>query len=182
MSTAYLGEIRVFGFNFAPQGWAMCNGQLLPISQYAALFSILGTAYGGNGTSNFALPNLQGQIPMHWSLGTNAPFQTVLGETMGTPNVTLTQQQMPLHTHTVTIAAPGAEAQRQATPGVTAYMAGSANPNRAYLGPPTTPTINAPFSPSTIGLTGSSVPHDNMQPYLTMTFCIAMQGVFPSRG
>ena len=119
MSEAYLGEIRAFGFNFAPYGWMFCNGQLLPINQYTALFSILGTTYGGNGVSNFALPNLQGQVPMHWGTG---PTTTVIGEVQGTVNVTLQQQQMPQHQHTISSAGAGAPVERSAIPTTTSFL------------------------------------------------------------
>jgi microcystin-dependent protein len=179
MSESFLGEIRCFGFNFAPAGWFLCNGQLLPIQQYSALFSLLGTTYGGNGTTTFGLPNLQGQIPMHW--GATGPFPTSVGDTMGTTNVTLLQTEMPQHTHTVAVVAPGNINERIATPTAAAYMAGSASPNRAYYYPPPALTINAPFSPKTIGIAGGSLPHDNMQPYLAINFCISYRGIFPSR-
>ena len=180
MSTAFVGEIRCFGFNFAPYGWALCNGQLLPIQQYAALFSILGTTYGGNGQTNFALPNLQGQVPMHWGSGPGG-FTTVLGEVQGSTAVTLMSTQMPIHNHTITASsiAAGAGSERSAGPTATSYIGPSANPNAAFLSP--APTINAPFSPKAITLTGNSIPHENMQPYLVLTFCIALVGVFPSR-
>src|SRR5665647_1082016 len=127
MSEAYIGEIRSFGFNFAPYGWFQCNGQLLPISQYSALFSILGTTYGGNGTTNFALPNLQGNSPMHW--GTGAGLNTVLGEVQGTSTVTLTPTQMPGHSHSVfaaEVAKDARAADRTAGPSAASYLAQSA--------------------------------------------------------
>lgn len=180
MSTAFVGEIRCFGFNFAPFGWAMCNGQVLSIQQNAALFSILGTTYGGNGTTTFALPNLQGQVPMHWGNGPGG-FDTALGEVQGSTAVSLTTGQIPVHNHLIRAAAiaSGGQAERSSTPSASTYLGPSANPNAAYLGP--APTIDAPFSPKAISLTGSSVPHENMQPYLVLTFCIALQGIFPSR-
>jgi microcystin-dependent protein len=180
MSTAFVGEIRCFGFNFAPTGWAQCNGQIMSIQQNAALFSLLGTTYGGNGTTTFALPNLQGQVPMHWGNGPGG-FDTVLGEVQGSTSVTLISGQMPMHNHTVTASAiaAGAGSERTAIPTAQTYLGSSANPNAAFQLP--APTINAAFSPKAIGITGNSIPHENMQPYLVLNFCIALQGVFPSR-
>ena len=181
MSEAYVGEIRAFGFNFAPVGWFLCNGQTLPISSYTALFSIIGTTYGGNGTSTFQLPNLQGQIPMHWGTGPGG-FTTVIGEVQGQPTVSLLQSNLPVHNHLISgaVTAQGAPAsQRVATPSANAYMGASASPERAYqtAGTPLNTTLNG----SAIGLAGGSTPHDNMQPYLVLNFCIAYEGVFPSR-
>jgi microcystin-dependent protein len=179
MSEPYLGEIRCFGFNFAPFGWMFCNGQLLPISQYAALFSLLGTTYGGNGTTTFALPNLQGRIPMHWGNGPSG-FNTVIGEVQGTPTVTLIATEIPSHTHTISAAdiPSGGIVERVASPsGGLAYLADS-GPDAIWN---KTPTVNAALSPKAIGLVGGSQPHENTQPYLVVNFCIALQGIFPSR-
>jgi microcystin-dependent protein len=180
MSNAFIGEIRCFGFNFAPYGWAQCNGELLSIQQNTALFSILGTTYGGNGQTNFALPNLQGQVPMHWGDGPGG-FSTQLGEVQGSTTVTLISNQMPIHNHTVTASsvAAGGGSERTAVPTAATYIGPSANPNAAFQSP--APTINAPFSPKAIAVTGNSIPHENMQPYLVLNFCIALTGVFPSR-
>jgi microcystin-dependent protein len=175
MSEAYLGEIRAFGFNFAPYGWMFCNGQLLPINQYTALFSILGTTYGGNGVSNFGLPNLQGQVPMHWGTG---PTTTVIGEVQGTVNVTLQQQQMPQHQHTISSAGAGAPVERSAIPTTTSFLSDTKG-GLVYQNPPV--TINAPFSPRAISQIGGTLPHDNMSPYLVLNFCICFNGIFPSR-
>ena len=182
MSESYVGEIRAFGFNFNPMGWAQCNGQLLSISSNAALFSILGTTYGGNGTTNFGLPNLQGQIPMHWGAAAGGGQPTVLGQPQGTPNVTLTTQQLPSHTHTATGAQAAQASQRTAAPNAnaTSFLAQSEPPNHAWQSSPTTP--NTQFAPNAISIAGTSLPHDNMQPYLTLNFCISLFGQFPSRG
>ena len=115
MSNPYVGEIRAFGFNFQPRGWFFCDGQLLSVQPYAALFSILGTAYGGNGTTNFALPNLQGRAAMHWGNGAGLT-PCVIGEVQGTPTVTLTTQQMPAHVHTINGALNNAATETTATP------------------------------------------------------------------
>jgi len=176
MSQSYVGEIRCFGFNFAPYGWALCNGQLLAISSNTPLFSIIGTTYGGNGTSNFALPNLQGQIPMHWGTPTGLPA-TVVGQPQGQSTVTLTTQQIPGHTHTA-IAAKGSGTERTASPGPTSYLAES-TPGSAWKG---APPLGPQFAANAISLMGTNLPHDNMQPYLTLNFCISLYGTFPSRG
>ncbi|MGC2125421.1 MAG: tail fiber protein [Xanthobacteraceae bacterium] len=177
MSQAYLGEIRCFGFNFAPYNWALCSGQLLPISQYTALFSILGTNFGGNGTTTFGLPNLQGQIPMHWGSGPAVPT-TVIGEAQGAAQVTLLSAQLPQHIHAISSATPGSSGERSAIPTSTSYLS-EARGTFVYQNPPVTP--NSAFSPKAISQTGSNQPHDNMQPYLVLNFCIALYGIFPSR-
>jgi microcystin-dependent protein len=176
MSEPYVGEIRCFGFNFAPRGYAMCNGQTMSIAQNTALFAILGTTYGGDGVQTFGLPNLQGRIPMHWG---NPPsgFNTTLGEPQGTTTVTLTTQQIPAHNHNVTAVTVSDASERSAVPTSTAFLSGSRNPNLAYQSGAS--AVNSPFSPKAISQTGVSIPHDNMQPYLTLNFCIALEGIFP---
>jgi microcystin-dependent protein len=178
MANPFLGEIRCFGFNFAPVGWAFCNGQLLAISQNAALFNLVGTLYGGDGVNTFALPNLQGKAPMHWGSGPGG-FTTTVAEIQGNATVTLTSNQIPIHNHAIIsqVVAPGGAAEHAASPPTGAYI-GPSNPDGLYK--TTAPTINAPFGPA-IGSTGASQPHDNMQPYLALSFCIALQGIFPSR-
>jgi microcystin-dependent protein len=176
MSDQFIGEIRCFGCNFAPFGWAFCNGQLIPISQNPALFSLIGTSYGGNGTSTFALPNLRGQVPMHWDGSTS-----LLGQPQGLSMVTLSVGQLPVHQHTVTaMSVPsGGVVDRVAIPATTSFLSESQPPNGVYL--TGSPTINAAFSPKAISFTGASQPHENRQPYLVLNFCIALQGIFPSR-
>jgi microcystin-dependent protein len=178
MSEPYVGEIRAFGFNFAPIDWAFCNGALLPIDQYQALFAIIGTTYGGNGTTNFALPNLQGQAPMHW--GTSPGFNTVIGEVQGTTSVTLLTSQIPSHVHPIVAASPAAGQQGELTavPNNQSFLSFSAPPNQAWAAAAGTTT---PFSPKAISQAGGSLPHNNMQPYLTLNFCIALYGIFPSQ-
>ena len=164
----YLAEIRITSFAFAPKGWAMCNGQLLPINQNQALFSLLGTTYGGNGTTNFALPNMQGRAPMHFS-GTHA-----LGQVGGEEAHTLTAAEMPAHTHAL-----------QAS----GKVAASASPNAGVLAAPArgaTPAYAAatnlvPLNPAAIAVSGGGQPHENRAPFLAMNFIIAMVGIFPSR-
>jgi microcystin-dependent protein len=171
MSDPFVAEIRIFPFNFAPTGWAFCNGQLLPLSQNTALFSLLGTTYGGDGKSTFALPNLQGSVPMQPGQGPGLSLHD-LGEQSGSENVTLLQSEMPSHPHGLQ-ASPGLAAGRDPT---SAAMARSRN-GTAYGPNGSLVTMNV----QAIGITGNSNPHNNMQPYLTLNFCIALQGIFPSR-
>jgi len=179
MSEAYVGEIRAFGFSFAPYGWAFCNGQLLPIQRYTPLYAILGTLYGGDGVTNFALPNLQGRIPMHW--GTHPGMPTVIGEMQGAENCTLTLSQIPQHDHAIIgmLVPSGGGAQRTAVPSASAYLSSSSAPDFVWQRAPATP--NQPFSQRALTVAGLSTAHDNMQPYLTVNFCISLEGVFPSR-
>lgn len=177
MSTPFLGEIRAFGFTFAPTGWAFCDGQLLSIAQYSALFAIIGTYFGGNGQTTFQLPNLQGRIPMHWGNGAGLSSY-VLGETEGTPSVTVTLGQMPMHTHTVHTAVPQTATQGTGIPTNSAYL-GSSDPDKLYND--ATPNPATSFSQKAIWIAGQGLPHENMQPFLAVNFCIALAGIFPSR-
>jgi microcystin-dependent protein len=175
MSEPYLGEIRMFAGNFAPTGWALCNGQLLPIAQNQALFSLLGTTYGGNGQTTFALPDLRGRVPMHWGAGPGLTPRTI-GEVGGTESVTLLSNQMPVHTHA---AAASTQAGNSIEPNGTVWAAvvdANSQPVSAYGTVP-----NTTLSPQAIGLAGGSQPHENLQPYECVTFIIALQGVYPSR-
>lgn len=174
MADQFVAEIRIVGFNFPPTGWAFCNGQLLPISQNTALFSLLGTTYGGNGLSTFALPDMQGNAPMFWGQGPGLSLRD-LGEIGGTENVTLLQSEIPIHTHTYSCRPTGA-IPPQASP---TNLAPARTNSRPYS---PTATANSTMDPSTgVGITGGSLPHNNMMPYLTMNFIIAMQGIFPPR-
>jgi microcystin-dependent protein len=182
MSEPFLAQIMMFGGNFAPRGWAFCNGQLLAISQNSALFSLLGTTYGGNGVSTFALPNLQGRAPVHpgQSPGTST---YVLGESAGTENVTLLNSQMPMHTHvtTVTIGANASPQTGSADP-TDGVMAGGSGQNIYATGAPDGATkMNAGMASVTAGAAGGSQPFSVMQPFLCVNFIIALQGIFPSR-
>ena|SRR5690349_16092940 len=170
MSEPFLAEIRVFTGNFAPKGWALCNGQLLPISQNTALFSLLGTNFGGDGKQNFALPDLRDRSPMHAGA---APGLTAraLGEKGGEESVTLTLNQTPDHGHRLHPTTGAATSMATEN----AFLAAVTTTN--IYGPPGTPLA---MSPSAIGQTGGQ-PHDNRQPYLTLNFIIALQGIFPSR-
>jgi microcystin-dependent protein len=164
MAEPFLSEIRMMSFNFPPKGWALCNGQILPINQNQALFSLLGTTYGGDGRTNFALPNLQGRVPVHVGQGHN------LGQASGEPSHTLLTSEMPSHQHTFQGTTNNAD-----NPAVTGnLMATSAN---LYTAAANLTTL----VPSTVANAGGSQPHENMQPYLTISFCIALQGIFPSQ-
>jgi microcystin-dependent protein len=165
VSENFLSEIRLFAFNYPPRGWALCNGQFLPINQNQALFALLGTTYGGNGQTTFALPNLRGRVPIHMGNG------HTLGEAAGAEAVTITSQTMPQHIHFMN--------------GSTIATGGNDNPSGRFLGSAGnvyhTPASLTAMNPGTIGNTGGSQPHTNMQPYLVLSYCIALQGIFPSR-
>lgn len=169
----FVAEIRIFPFNFAPKGWAFCNGQLLPISQNTALFSLLGTTYGGDGKSNFALPDLQGNAAMHPGQGPGLSLHD-LGETGGSETVTLLESEIPAHTHQL-MGHAGDPADLNA-PAPDRALARS-NGGSAY-GPPASLVA---MSGNTLSPTGGSMPHNNLQPYLSLNFCIALQGVYPPR-
>jgi microcystin-dependent protein len=182
MADPFVAEIRIFGFNFAPKGWAFCNGQLIPISQNTALFSLLGTTYGGDGKSTFALPNLEGSVGIQPGQGKDrsqpGPPKNLslydLGQQGGTEVVTLLETEMPAHNHAVfansnpsNLATPSsARSWARSAPG-TAYNAGGSGLTE--------------MAPQAAGVTGGGLPHNNLMPYLTLNFCIAMQGVFPPR-
>ena len=175
MSEKFVAEIRIFTGNFAPTGWAQCNGQLMPISQNTALFSLLGTFYGGDGKSTFALPNLQGSAPMQAGQGPGLSLRD-LGEIGGEQTVTLLQTEMPAHAHT----AQGSTGSDQTTPVANAWASG-AKLGGGNLYFPSTPASNVQMSPFGTSIAGASLPHNNMMPYLGLTFIIALQGVFPPR-
>jgi microcystin-dependent protein len=164
MATPFLGQISIFSFNFAPKGWAECNGQLLPINQNQALFSILGTTYGGNGQTTFGLPNLQGRTPLYQGNG------IVLGQSGGEENHTLTVQEMPAHTHQ---AAGGPQATLVTPSG---NLPGADTSTDFYAG-----SANTSMNPAAMTNVGGSQPHSNMAPFLVVNICIALQGIFPSR-
>lgn len=174
MSDQFVGEIRVFGFNFAPKDWAFCNGQLLPIGQNTALFSLLGTFYGGDGRTTFALPNLQGSMAVDMGQGPGLSPR-YLGETGGERAVTLTVGELPQHTHAV-LASP---TSNEASP-AGAVFGGAARGHSPAYAAAGTGAVN--MSAGAVAQTGGGQPHDNMSPYLALNFCIALQGVFPPRG
>ena len=176
MSDPFLGEIRLVGFTFAPQGWALCDGQLLSIAQKTALFSLLGTTYGGNGQTTFALPDLRGRVPIHPGQGPGLS-NYVLGEQSGSENVTLNTSQLPGHNH------PLASSNQQGSssdpsgyfPAVLNDPAGTIAVN-GYLA-----SSNSTLNPAAIGVTGGNQPHSNIQPFLCVNFIICLQGIYPSR-
>lgn len=167
----FIAEIRIFPFNFAPIGWAFCDGQLMPISQNTALFSLLGTTYGGDGKSNFALPNLQGSAPIGAGQGPGLSLYD-LGETGGSDTVTLVESEMPVHTHPVVASLSDGTNQ---TPANALYAFG------VGIGQYAAPGATAMLADNAVGLTGGDQSHNNLQPYLTLSFCIALQGVYPPR-
>ena len=172
MADPFVAEIRIFPFNFAPKGWAFCDGQLLPLSQNTALFSLLGTTYGGNGKSNFALPNMQGNAPMHPGQGPGLSLHD-LGETGGSTTVSLLESEIPSHTHTL-------GAQNIPLGGVTTPSGNTLNhPASGNLFSATANIVN--MADQAIAPAGGDQPHNNMMPYLTLNFCIALQGVYPPR-
>jgi microcystin-dependent protein len=173
MTQPYLGEIRLMAFNYAPRGWALCNGQTLSIQQNAALFAVLGTIYGGNGVTTFQLPNLQGRVPISQSNG------FVIGTLTGTETHTLIFNEMPLHNHSmqaiaITAAAPAPTPNNSPAQ---ARISGSNEQVNIYAAP----SNLSSFNPAAITMTGGNQPHENRQPYLVINFSIALQGIFPSR-
>ncbi|MGH9967468.1 MAG: phage tail protein [Pyrinomonadaceae bacterium] len=169
MSDPFVAEIRMFGFNFAPTGWAQCNGQILPISQNTALFSLLGTMYGGNGQSTFALPNLEGSVPLFWGQGQGLSLYDQ-GQVGGSTTVTLLDSEMPIHSHNLVASEENnnenGPADRFFGAGETRYAA---------------PNNLTGMSVQALTLAGASFPHNNLMPFLVVNFCIAMQGIFPPR-
>jgi microcystin-dependent protein len=172
MADPFVAEIRIFPFNFAPRGWAFCDGQILPLAQNTALFSLLGTTYGGNGKSNFSLPDFQGRAPMHQGQGPGLSLHD-LGETGGSETVTLLESEIPSHNHQFNFMNSAASTTIPSN----SQFANSPNANASvYIA-----SISNLKQASTLAQAGGDQPHNNMQPYLTFNFCIALQGVFPPR-
>jgi microcystin-dependent protein len=171
MANPFIAEIRIFPFNFAPTGWAMCQGQLLPISQNTALFSLLGTTYGGNGKSNFALPNLQGCAPVGWGQGAGLSLYE-LGESTGQEVVTLQQTEMAQHNHLIMAQTNDPADNRVPSQNLNLGLAMIYQNSSSY---------NAQLAFNAIAPAGGGQPHTNLMPYLTLNFCIALQGVYPPR-
>jgi microcystin-dependent protein len=169
MPTPYMGELKLLAFSYAPQGWAMCNGQLLPINQNQALFSLLGTMYGGNGQTTFALPDRRGRAPLHAGA-------VIQGQELGTEAVTLTQSHLPTHTHLLMADSSSSSITDPNVPSPTRRL-GPSSPGNAYGAARNL----APLDPGLVTNVGGSQPHTNMQPHLTLNWCIALVGVFPSR-
>jgi microcystin-dependent protein len=177
VSDPFVAEIRMFGFNFAPMGWAFCNGQLLPISQNTALFSLIGTFYGGDGKSTFALPNLQGSAPLQAGQGPGLSERFV-GESGGEPVVTLIHAEMPSHSHPLGCATASGTS---ANPAGGVWAAGKVGRQAVSLYAPAVGALPQPMNPAAVNVAGGDQPHNNMPPYLVVNFCIAMQGIFPPR-
>lgn len=179
MADPFVAEIRMFPFNFAPKGWAFCDGQLLPLSQNTALFSLLGTTYGGNGQSNFALPDLQGCSAMHPGQGPGLS-QRFLGESSGVEFVTLLISEIPVHTHfPQAFNGAGDDTNKFTSPPARLWTNSAFG--RGGIALYKTGATNVQMNFQACGITGGSLPHNNMQPYLVVNFCIALQGVFPQR-
>jgi microcystin-dependent protein len=173
MANPFVAEIRIFPFFFAPKGWAFCDGQLMPISQNTALFSLLGTTYGGDGKSTFALPDMQGNVPLNQGKSTTGT-DYFLGQESGVDSVALIQTEIPAHAHQVFA---NVNPANLATPSPVRSLA-RASPGQAYTA---TLTNIVQFNFADMTITGSGLPHNNLMPYLTLNFCIALQGVFPAR-
>ncbi len=171
----YLGQIQTFGFNFAPKGWALCNGQIMSIQQNAALFSLLGTTYGGNGTTTFALPDLRGRASLHMGQGPGLSNYAE-GEASGSENVTLISSQMPVHNHIMQ----ASKNSTSATPSSHVLAPGVATSDGSPVNAYGT-VIDTTLAPNAVGIAGGSQPHNNMQPYLVINWCIALSGIYPSR-
>ena len=176
MADPFVAEIRIFPFNFAPKGWAWCDGQLLPLSQNTALFSLLGTTYGGDGKSNFALPDLQGRAPMHPGQGPGLSLHD-LGETGGSETVTLLESEIPAHSHALKCSASGTDEEGLKSPA--GNTTGTEANTFSIYGPPNN---LGSMAPEALAPAGGNQPHNNLMPYLTFYFNIALQGVFPPRG
>ncbi|MEC4750559.1 tail fiber protein [Methylomicrobium sp. Wu6] len=176
MAEAFLGEIRMVGFNYAPQGWALCDGQVLSISQNTALFALLGTTYGGNGQTTFALPDLRGRVPVHPGQGPGlSPY--VLGQSSGVEAVSLNAAQIPAHSHPVAANSNSGGADSP----IGNFPAAITDPNSGASINAFATTANGAMNPGVVGVTGGSQPHTNLQPSLCVNFIIALQGIFPSR-
>ncbi|QWP75687.1 phage tail protein [Lysobacter sp. K5869] len=173
MTEPYIGEIQIFGFNFAPRGWAPCTGALMPIQQNTALFALLGTTYGGDGKTTYQLPNLVNRAACRQGQGPGLSNYT-LGETVGSDSVTLTSNEMPTHNHFIQTYNQNDVGKRSGTPSTNNCLGSPTS--FAFAGVP----ANAPFAPTMLQPTGGGGPHENRQPYLATNFCIALQGVFPA--
>lgn len=176
MSEAYMSQIMAYGFNFAMKNWAFCNGQVLGISQNSALFSLLGTTYGGNGQTTFALPNLQSRVPL--GFGTNINVNYPLGELAGLEQVTLTLSEMAAHNHMFVGASSGGNSFVPRADSAPAAVIKSGNPGDNFYAPAAS---LQPLNPGSISLTGGNLPHTNIQPYLALNWCICQYGIYPSR-
>ncbi len=181
MSNQYVGEIRPFGFTFAPRDWAFCDGALQSIANNSTLFAVIGTIYGGDGQTTFALPDMRGRAPMHQGTGPGLTNR-VIGQAFGSASVTLLSSQMPAHIHTInaTQIAQGGEGLETGTPSGQSYLGNSTSGCKGWHGTTTVPPLVA-FSNRAISINGGSQPHDNLQPLLAVNFCMALFGIFPTR-
>jgi microcystin-dependent protein len=177
MTQPFLGQIQPFGFNFAPRGWALCNGQILSIAQNTALFSLLGTFYGGNGQTTFALPNLQSRVPMHQ--GNYVGNNYVIGEQAGEETITLLQTEMPAHNHTFFGTTDAANSKKPNAGSALAQTTSTVSPGDSFYS--SNVAGLTVINPGSLSVYGNGQPHTNLQPYLTISWCIAMQGIFPAR-
>ena len=181
MSDPFVAEIRIFAGNFAPTGWAQCNGQLLPISQNTALFSLLGTNYGGDGKSTFGLPDLQGSVAMGWGAGPGLT-ERFIGEQGGSQTVTLLLSEIPLHNHAPQVSLNDATTNSAANAVIAKSKWDDGQGQTGAVSTFSGQAVDTVLQPLALAVVGSSLPHNNMMPYLTLNFCIAMQGIFPPRG
>lgn len=172
MSECYVGEIRIFGGNFAPVGWAFCDGSLLPISTNEVLYTLLGTTYGGDGQNTFGLPDLRGRIPLHQGRNPSTGTNFSLGQMSGTESVTLASQQLPVHTHNVS-----ANSSTGDSPTPSNNVWGLSDGGKQYVASAPNGTMN----PASITAAGGNQPHDNMMPFLTVNFIIATEGIYPQQ-
>jgi len=177
MTQPYMGQIQPYAFNFAPKNWAFCNGQVLPVAQNQALFSLLGTVYGGNGVTTFALPNLQSRVPMHQGRSDYGETFTP-GEASGVEQITLNTTQMPMHNHLFMGTTADGAATLPQTAGLMGKASGGSGDPDSFYGPDST---LIPLNAQTIGMTGGNQAHTNLEPYLTINWCICLYGIFPSR-
>jgi microcystin-dependent protein len=178
MTEPFIGEIQLFGFNFNPRGWAFANGATLPIAQNTALFSLLGTMYGGNGQTTFQLPNLAGRVATNHGQGPGLSARS-LGETFGTQSVTLLTSEIPAHNHGMVVFAQNDSSKRSHSPQSGNALSVPSSPAATAFLPGS--SAGTTFSPAMLRPNGSGAPHENQQPYLAVNFCIALQGIFPSR-
>lgn len=180
MSNPFIGEIRMFGGTFAPNGWAFCNGQLISIAQNSALFALLGTTYGGNGQTTFGLPDLRGRVPMGFGNGPGLSTR-VLGEMEGTENVTLLSTNLPAHTHTVSLSSPATNSLGTVMEPGPGSIPAASNQRNAQYAPSASANTTLPGSNGNTGSAGNNIPVSVMQPSLAVSFIIALEGIFPSR-
>ena len=180
MSDQFLAEIRIFPFNFPPTGWAFCNGQIMPISQNTALFALLGTTYGGDGKSTFALPDMQSNVPMQPGQGQGLSLRD-LGEMSGVESITLLVSEIPLHTHNAQVSLVDATSNQAQGNVIGKSRWDDGQGTTGQISTFSAQPVTTQLAPTALAIGGGGLPHNNMQPYLTLNFCIALQGIFPQR-